>query len=152
MVKRLDLNIIDEGAKLLDVGTFSEFEAFAVKNLQDEVARKNLVEKLRMLVRSENRGKAIALWREVARDWTDLEPGELHTTAREMLRAGGVTTLTKDELRRAEVCYAALMAAQFGKTADVAGMLTGAELIFAIAVATAKTFENCAKELGVRLP
>ena len=151
-MKKLSNEVIEQGARLLDVGTFAEFEAFARLHIKDTSVRKMLLDTALRFVRSENRGRAIALWREAAGEYRELEAGETKDMAREMLRAGEVSSLSKDECRRAEIAFAAIQGEALALNSDPKVLAEGAELAFAYAVLIAKQFSDAASDLGVRLP
>ncbi len=143
--------IIEEGSKLLDVGTFAEFEEFAKRHISTE-PRRTLLRTVQDFVRSENRAKAIAHWRDFAKTYDEAPKNTASESARMILRAGGVSRLTQAEMRRAEIAFGSLMAASYVKAGDPAVLDREAELNFAIAVAIAKKFDAVAQDLNVKLP
>ena len=136
-------SVIEEGSRLLDVATYPEVEAFVTKHLRESEGRAKLLE----FFLNGNRSRAIALWREIMKDAPDLD-----ATAQNILRAGRVTSLTQDELRRAEIAFGAMTANLFNVSTPVEQIATSGNLLFAIAVIIAKQFEKSAENLGVRLP
>lgn len=151
-MKTINNETIEAGAKLIDVGTFSEFETFACMHLRDTGARKKLFDEVRKLMRADSRGRAIGYWREAAKSYREPDPSEPAHLARTILDAGGVKALTKEEMRRTEIMYGGIVGAAYIAGAAPEELERLAELHFAMAVTFAKKFDVVAKDLSVKLP
>lgn len=148
-MKTIDPTTIERGAALLDKATWPEFEAF-LKDTMAWSAKELLGKGLKTLLDANQRPRAIALWRKVAADYREAEPGETRLGATEMLRAEGIKELTPRQTQLAAAIYGAFVAQTVSKKTDLEG--EALLMFFALAAAYAKNFENAASVLGVKLP